>query len=243
MSEQSEQSEQSEHPASYLLEEFAAGAGDEPTARHVETCDGCRSYVERFRGAAARFARESVSADVFADRVVSRSQSSRKVAWVGVAGTLSLVAAAAVILLLLRPPETATGPVALATTPQAEDVEGVRFKGGPQVAIIREREGRQVRLVTDAGIRPGDRLRVEVSVDAAATVEVGVLSEDGAWVTLMSASMLTPGTHFTPKAVRFDDSPSAGWILAGAPDAVARARSTRQFDSVTVLPLHVEKDP
>ena len=136
----------------------------------------------------------------------------------------------------------ATGALLAEPSAQPADTSTVRFKGKPQIAVVRERDGKQDRLGVDVGIRPWDRLRVEVSVDTASTVEVGVLSEEGAWVTLMAPKMLTPGTHFTEQAVRFDDAPSDGWVLAGPPDAVRRARTTKQFEGVAVMKLHVEKE-
>ena len=156
---------------------------------------------------------------------------------------LPIVAAAAAIFLVARPQTAAPpAPIALATTSATTaDPTGVRFKGKPQIAVVRERDGGQARLGIDAGIRAWDRLRVEISVDAPTTLEVGVLSEDGAWVTLLPAKMLTPGTHFSPKAVRFDDAPTAGWIIAGSPEQVEHARQSREFDDVAVVRLHVEK--
>jgi hypothetical protein len=231
-----------EHPASYLLEEVAAGVGDEQTSQHVEQCEACRAYVTKLEAGAADFAQQLPSAEQFADGVVERSKSSGKRAWIAAGAALSLVAAAAVLFLVLRPPEATVGPVAMATTTtDMADATGVRFKGAPQIAVIRERDGQQQRLSVEAGIRAKDRLRVEISVDAPTMVEVGVLSEDGAWVALLPAKQLTPGTHFSPQAVRFDEAPSNGWVIAGSPEAVDRARKTKRFEGVTVIPLHVEK--
>ena len=230
-----------DHPASYLLEELAAGGRDEATALHVEQCGACRSYVERLRRGATDFAETSLPPLQFADAVAKRSTKSDRRAWYGLAAGACLAAAAAGAFLLVRPPVPSNGPVAMATSPETAEPTGVRFKGRPQIVVIREREGSQERLGADVGLRAWDRLRVEISVDDAATFEVGVLSEDGAWVTLLPPTMLTPGTHLTPQSVRFDDAPTAGWVLAGAPDAVDVARRTRSFEAVTVLPLHVER--
>lgn len=230
-----------DHPASYLLEEVAAGVGDEQTSQHVEQCEACRAYVAKLEAGAAAFAEKLPCPEVFADGVVERSKRSGKRAWIAAGAAVSLVAAAAVLFLVLRPPEATVGPVAMATTTDTADATGVRFKGAPQIAVIRERDEQQLRLGVEAGIRAWDRLRVEISVDAPTLIEVGVLSEDGAWVTLLPAKELTPGTHFTPQAVRFDDAPSNGWVIAGSPEAVDRARKTKHFEGVTVIPLHVEK--
>jgi hypothetical protein len=49
--------------------------------------------------------------------------------------------------------------------------------------------------------------------------------------------LLDAGTHFSEQAARFDDEPTDGWVLAGAPEDVERARRTREFLGVAVLPI------
>lgn len=228
-----------DHPPSYLLEELAAGVEDEATARHVQRCEACRAYVDRLRQAAAEFEEQGLTAGDFADQVAARTGSS----WAGVrvaGGALALVAAAALLFFIFRPTHEPQRPLAMNSATETSEPAPVRFKGAAQLAVIRLRDGGQERLSAEAGVRAWDRLRVEISVDAPGTVEVGVLSKDGAWVTLLPATMLEPGTHLTPQAVRFDESPSAGWIIAGPPDAVQRARTTRRFEGVAVMPLHPE---
>jgi len=58
-----------EHPPSYLLEELAAGAGDDQTARHVRECEVCQAYMNRLEKAAAEYARQAPSPEQFADQV------------------------------------------------------------------------------------------------------------------------------------------------------------------------------
>ena len=229
----------SDHPPSYLLEQLAAGEHDEETARHVAQCDACRAYVERLREAAAEFAKHEPTADEFANQVAAKTRStSTSIRVVG--GALALVAAAALIFFILRPASEPAGPLAMNSAVETSAPAPVRFKGAPQLAVIRLREGGQERLSAEAGVRPWDRLRVEVSVDALGQIEVGVLSEQNEWVTLLPATMLEPGTHLTPQAVRFDGAPSAGWIIAGPPEAVAQARKTKIFEGVAIMPLHLE---
>lgn len=236
-----------DHPPSYLLEEVAAGAGDSQTEKHVGRCEACREYVARMRRAADEFAATEPSAEQFADRVAAGGRASRRSGLIAVGSAVALIAAAAAVFMILRPAEEPVGQVAMVTatstaTNVLDDPEGVRFKGAPQLAVVRERGGQQERLSAQAGIRPWDRLRVEVSVDALTLLEVGVLSENGEWVTLLPPTKLAPGTHLTPQAVRFDDRPSSGWVLAGTPEAVLRARTTKVFDGVAVMRLHVENE-
>ncbi len=233
----------SEHPPSFLLEELAAGAGDDETTRHVERCEACRGYVNKLKQAAQQFAQIELTPDAFADCVARSSNASSKRGWIAAASAAGLVAAAAAILLTFRSMDPAPAPIAMNTvSAQSTGPTTVRFKGTPQIAVVRERDGRQDRLGVDVHIRPWDRLRVEVSVDAASMVEVGVLSTDGAWVTLMAPKMLEPGTYFSPQAVRFDDAPSDGWIIAGSPNAVQEVRRTKQLKGVAVMQLRAEKE-
>jgi len=232
----------SDHPPSYLLEELAAGVADESTKRHVDRCDACAAYVERLREGAAEFADQGPTAFEFADQVAARTGAPGRGMWVGGAA-LALVAAAAATFFLVRPADEPMGPVAMA--PSATETAGspsTRFKGAPQLAVIRQRDGGQERLSAEAGVRAWDGFRVEVSVDAPTMLEVGVLSDDRTWVTLLPAKMLSPGTHLTPQALRFDNEPGDAWIIAGPPEAVERARKSRSFEGVRVLPLHVETE-
>jgi hypothetical protein len=234
-----------EHPAQYRLEELAAGGGDEQAARHVASCERCRGYVQRLQQASASFVHRE-QAEAFADAVLARTASRPSGSWRRVvAVTVPVLAAAAAVALLATPDDAppervpGSGPLAQRSTHEP----AVRFKGRLQLAVVRQRDGDQRRLRVDAGIRAGDRLRAEVSLDRAMTVEVGVLDVEGAWVTLMPPQMLPPGTHYSPHAVRFDDAPSDAWVIAGTPQAVDQARRTRRLENVTVVPLAVEPPP
>lgn len=62
----------------------------------------------------------------------------------------------------------------------------------------------------------------------------------GAWwspVPLILPTVLEAGTHISERAAHFDDSPTEGWILAGHPEAVERARTTRIFDEIMAMPV------
>ena len=114
----------------------------------------------------------------------------------------------------------------------AVDESRVHFKGGLSVAVIRERGGAQERLSGPFEVLPSDRIRVEVAVDRDAPVSAGLLSADGTWTPLLAPTELSPGTHFSELAARFDDTPTDATLLVGAPDDVARARKTQRFEGV-----------
>ena len=233
-----------DHPAGYLLDELAAGGGDDETARHLEDCPVCRQYVDRLTAASQRFAAEH-DAGAFADEILARQDRTNGTRWgISMAIAVPVVAAiAAGVFFWIHPASGPNVPAPSAVALAPTEPTGVRFKGAPQLAVIREREGQQLRMSVDAGIRAQDRLRVEISLDAPTLIEIGVLSTDGSWATLQPAQMLTAGTHYSSQAVKFDDAPSDGWVIAGSPDAVQRARDTHEFRDVAVVPLRVERTP
>jgi predicted anti-sigma-YlaC factor YlaD len=206
------------HPASHRLDHLALGDRDPQAERHVAGCEECRGYIERAAAAAAQFAAAAgPSSAAFAQATRQRLTRRRRAT---VLGGLGAVAAAALVLVFILP--------------HAEPP--VRFKGGPQLAVVRDRAGVQARAAAAVSVRAGDRLRVEVSLDQPGEVGVAFLGEDGSWVVLLAPRRLPPGTHWSEQALRFDDHPTAGVILAGAPDALAKRRRS----DLSTLEVRVE---
>jgi hypothetical protein len=115
------------------------------------------------------------------------------------------------------------------------------FKGGAQVAVVRERGGRQERFVSTVVVRPGDRLRIEVALDRPGSILAGVLADDGTFLPLMAAATRGAGTHFSEQDARFDAEPTRGWVIAGSPDAIAKAKAARApVPGVTAMRLEWE---
>ena len=228
------------HPPSYVLDAVAAGDVGAAVAEHLEACDACRAYVSELRGAAADFQR-TADPEAFLAKVDARAAAStsergpvvlarRRLGWISGA----VLAAAAVVLFVRGASLSPVAPVGSA------EVEATRFKGDFQLAAIREHAGEQSRLTSDVRVRAGDRIRVEVGVDGARPLEVGFLGTDGTWVLLLAPTILEAGTSFSEHSARFDDTPTEGWIVAGHPDAVDRARTTRDFSGVRVLRIIAE---
>jgi len=225
----------SAHPASYALDGHAAGDHDPEVAAHMATCEVCRSYVERSIAAARDAPASAALARVLAAQVAAPP---RKARIVRIAYALAPLAAAAVLVLLLRHP----APTPPATSSSSPSVAGsVQFKGGLQIAIVRERGTDQERFASVVAVRPGDRFRVEVSLDRERPVTAGVLASDGSWLTVLAPALLTSGTHLSERAAAVDDHPIDGVVIAGAPADVERARATRDFTGVTVLAIHPER--
>ena len=145
----------------------------------------------------------------------------------------TLAAAAATVLWLHLTAHTprAAGPTA---------IEAEHFKGGISVAAIRERAGRQERLMGPFEVEPSDRIRLEIAVDHEGPVTAGLLSEDGSWAPLLAPVSLGAGTHYSELAARFDNTPTDAILLVGPPADVDRARSTRRFDAVIAWPVRSE---
>ena len=169
-----------------------------------------------------------------------------------------LAAAAAILLLARSKPEGKPIPPAVVSTasngmavpdrilmaPLTSAAEPeTTFKGGLQVAVVRDRGGDQTRFSSAVRVRPGDRLRVEVALDREQAILGAVLSDDGTYLELMPMAVRGPGTHFSEKSAKIDRSPTYGTIVIGTPEAVARARTTKQLDGVATLRVEWEGTP
>ena len=117
------------------------------------------------------------------------------------------------------------------------------FKGGMQLAVVRERGGGQARFASGVRVRPGDRLRVEVALDREQAILGAVIADDGTYLELMPLAVRGPGTHFSEKSAKIDGSPTYGTIVIGTAEAVARARATKQLEGVASLRVEWENAP
>ncbi|HVH47326.1 MAG TPA: hypothetical protein VM925_33555 [Labilithrix sp.] len=185
------------------------------------------------------------------------SSNARKVAhrrWFLKAASVAVpLAAAAALLLFLRTPKSGNDtegptsktpatsePIALATpVPEPE----TSFKGSVQVAVIRERAGQQSRFSGRVGVKPGDRLRVEVALDREQTILAAVMGDDASWLELMSVSARRPGTHFSERSARIDASPLRGTILVGSPESMRRAKESKDLSGVSAVRVEWEGAP
>lgn len=198
--------------------------------------------------------REEMPARAVDARLPARDAARRR--WLMKASTVAvpLAAAAAILVLIGRPSSTdilvpgsssladpsVTGGGPPSTGDHAAIDPETTFKGGVQVAVIRERAGQQARFTGAVAVKPGDRLRVEVALDREQAILAAVMGDDASWLELMTEGARRPGTHFSERSARVDGSPLRGTILVGSPEAVARARSTRRFDEVTTIRVEWE---
>lgn len=247
----------SDHPSSLALEGFACGEELASVSEHVGSCDACRSFVDEIVRASEDFVKaeslermlKSSERAAFAEPPPPAPGITQRRAAVFV--LLPLVAAAAGMLLWLRTSPEPRGEIVSLREPHEmendphEGSKGVlsdpetSFKGGVQIAAIRERDGDQGRFTSRVGVREGDRLRIEVALDRSGIILAGVLAEDGSFLPLLESAVRPPGTHFSDHAARFDHVPTHGWIIVGSEDAIARARWARK-PVVGVTSMRVE---
>lgn len=222
--------EKMNHPPLPRLEAVAAGDEAGSIAAHLAECEACDQYVAELRSDAAAF-RANADPVEFAEKIRARARErgegrretrGARVVWV----LGPVLAAAAVAVLWLRLPADAPRVVPVSS----EGAE--RFKGGFSITVVRERAGRQERLMGPIEVEPSDRIRLEIAVDREGPVAAGLLSGDGSWAPLLAPASLTAGTHYSELAARFDDTPTDAVLLVGPPAAVDRARATRNFDGV-----------
>jgi hypothetical protein len=228
------------HPNAIDLEAFACGDSVASVAAHVDECAPCRAFVARAKGASPRI-------DVAP--ILDRARRAEKKRVIFLASSVAVpLAAAAAALLVLRAP--APGPLVAASDPppntatayyvERAPMPDTRFKGGVQLAVVRERAGAQSRFVGPVPVKPGDRLRVEVALDRSVVILGAVMGDDGSWVELMPEGVRESGTHFSEKAVRVDAQPMSGTIFVGSPDGVRRARAHEKADDVRSIRIEWE---
>ena len=259
------------HPSSLDLEAFACGEGPLASVTdHLAVCEECQAYVERLGGLVAT-SPTAAEADALIARALARASTPTLRAvdgagsatgkpaprqsrlWLVTTSVLTPLAAAAAIVLLLRsggvkplpapdnPPTAPSVPDRIQMAPLPEP--DTTFKGGRQIAVVRERGGEQARFASSVAVRPGDRLRVEVALDREQAILGAVLSDDGSYLELMPLGVRGPGTHFSEKSAKIDGTPTYGTIVIGTPEAVARARATHQLDGVSSLRVEWEGKP
>ncbi len=237
------------HPSGLALEAFALGEASANVSEHLSSCEACASYVARTRATLEVASPSKEAAKDLVAKLDSRAGSAETSAparekarrvWWRTASTLVVpLAAAAALVFLLRSPSTKdsfpTTPgtvMATASTTAPATSEPVRnpetsFKGGIQIAVIRDRNGDQARFTGPVPVRPGDRLRVEVALDRDQAILAAVMGDDGSWVELMPAQVRQPGTHFSERSARVDSTPMRGTIVVGSPEAVSRVRESK----------------
>jgi hypothetical protein len=256
------------HPNSLELEAFACGERRAATREHLAGCAECAAFVTRLEEQVARGpspdAAAALIARIQASGVHDTPPKRGNVVWLHafrrVAPAFALAAAGLALWFGSHPFGVATpafedapsepfrstgGRIQMAPFPNPSRLPGgeTTFKGGVQLAVVRERDGRQSRLTSRVTVRSGDRLRVEVALDRDVAILAAVLADDGSYLELMAPTQRARGTHFSEKSARIDDRPSGGVLVVGTPAEVARARSQKDFSGLVSLRIEWEPLP
>ena len=67
-----------------------------------------------------------------------------------------------------------------------------------------------------------------------------MLADDGSYLELMPSGTRGPGTYFSERSAKIDDKVTRGVVLVGSPEAVARARSTKDLSDLRTLRVEWE---
>ncbi|MGC4120954.1 MAG: hypothetical protein QM765_41540 [Myxococcales bacterium] len=169
------------HPSFLELDRAALGSIGEPLRQHLESCQACRSHVER------------VQQPLPVPAWIREEATRPKRRWLpSLAGSLAALATAAVAFFVLW-----SGPV---SKPE------VQIKGQAAVALFVKR-GEQVRLWDGRSpVRPGDLLRLKVVPEGLGQVLVAVPTPDGGLSALYQGVIATREETLLPESWRVDDS-------------------------------------
>lgn len=212
-----------DHPSPVTLEQWQVDRADAEITRHVETCDACRQYVADLDRARHSFLlREQPEDFVRRVRQAETAEPRRpgRLAWWMMAPAAGVALVLALVVLLL--PGTRT-------TEEAR----MRLKGEPQLAVILLRQGAQTRHTGALTLMARDRLRVELTLPSRQTLTVGIFERGKRWLPLVEEETLEAGVHHLQQSLLVDAQPTAGWIVAGRPDAVREVVSRQRIDGIS----------
>jgi hypothetical protein len=198
------------HPAEELLLRYSVddlrADEAEPVRSHVEGCAQCgrllASLADERAALLARTPPASLIASLERRRFTERRR--RLARWAG--GATALASAAAVLLLLARPPKPPLG-----------------LKGGGLTVYVKR--GESVRLLgANDLVRPGDALRLVVTLDRQRLVRTWSIDDEGRTDALMpQPRAVDPGTTELPGSAVIDRPCVSGWLVVAVGDAARLA--------------------
>lgn len=221
------------HPTAFELEAHHVGEGTASIARHVRGCDPCAGYVRALEEEARDF-RARARPAAFVRAIRRRAGAPRRRTFTFLLPLVGALGAAALTVVALRPP----------SSQRRLDADALRPRGGsagPSVAVIlrHARDGHQSRHQTEAEAQPGDRFRVEVTLDRSAELEAVLIDEAGARTVLTPRRVFPAGTQVLEPTFTFDARPYTARVVAGPPEAVARVLAGQPDARASTVRLHV----
>lgn len=230
-----EPSSRAAHPSALELETWHAGEPDSRIAQHLAACAACQGYIDHLEQLRATFREHRPWSEFLAQIQPERANAMvarpRRWLWAALAGPMTCVVFAAGLLFwqATRPPST----------------RNTLFKGSSMsLAVIVARAGRQLRMLHDpVHVRPGDRLRLELTLGQSMTLSAGVLEDDGSWLGLAEDVRLAPGVHYLSRAFAVDAAPTRARVAAGSPASIRRLRAGQSADDIAQIHLIAEGAP
>lgn len=227
----------SDHPTPFALEAYRVDPSDPALTAHLDTCEECRGYLDDL-GQHQRGFLADEGVDQFLSRPGIAAELSRPLEpdkpgkraflWWFLLPAAGMIAAMTAVVLL-------PGPDVLPPGTTSEDV--IRMKGTP-AAVVRLRQGKQTRVSGDVAIRPGDQLRVEVTLQKPRVLAVALIADNGEVMWLLREGSFEAGVHYPhDDAVTVTDPDTRGRLLIGRPGAVQQAVRTREYGGVRVIRL------
>ena len=229
------------HPSLARLEAYFVGEVDRDVEAHVSTCERCQTYLDTLaQDRRAFLAEEPASAFLMRPAVqaaLTAPESPSIEGWGALGGLFRRLlgeqgrwwAAAATATAAL----VAVGlSVQLFTEPDDPvNANAIRLKGTVMphvwVTVTRQRAGRVTEHFGQVSILPGDRLQIEIQTATERSLSAGILDDRGLWMPLVTDNRFPVGRHALGEhALLVDETPTAGWLLVGAPAAVARLRAS-----------------
>jgi hypothetical protein len=207
------------HPSELVLERLSVNDLSrevrEVTERHVADCLSCRQFLGSLETAKEERLRE-VPPEMFMANLARRRRREERLARGRLLSVVAgaVLAAAAMVVVIPRLRETPGQGVQVGT-------DQVRLKGGTGVTVHRRRDEAVTILPAEARIRAGDGLRVVVTLDRAAVVDVWFVDRQGRVDRLLESGPmeLPPGQHALPGSAVVDTPCLDLWLVVATGEA------------------------
>lgn len=126
---------------------------------------------------------------------------------------------------------------AVESTSDRAERDPIHLKGGASLGLQITRDGQQFLIYGQAKLRQGDVVRVQLELAGPTVITVGLLQESGEWTAILVDTELDRGVHTLSNPIGVGPNGTVGWVVAGGPEVVQQATSTRRFGTVMTVRL------